>query len=81
MLVLMVLLAAAEYTAHSDRQKRNSVFAVLLCLVTMGTIVGFYTLRGAGVMDYKCTPAVNLLWLVLVLLIMRNAALCPGRAE
>lgn len=81
MLVLMVLLAAAEYTAHSDRQKRNSVFAVLLCLVTMGTIVGFYTLRGAGVMDYKCTPAVNLLWLVLVLLLMRNAALCPGRAE
>lgn len=38
----------------------------LVCLVSAGVTTVAYTFRGSGVMDYKCTVAVNLLWLAWV---------------
>ena len=72
MLVLSVLLFLTGQVMQSGRRVRGSVASVLLCLLTMGMIVIVYTMRGAGMMDYKYTVAVNLLWLTAALLLMRT---------
>ena len=72
MLVLSVLLFLTGQIMQSGRRVRGSVASVLLCLLTMGMIVIVYTMRGAGMMDYKYTVAVNLLWLTAALLLMRT---------
>ena len=37
-----------------------------------GTVVAFYTLRGAGIADYKCTLAVSQLWMVWTFVCMKE---------
>lgn len=72
MLVIAAFLAAAEQTEYPVKPGQSGIGAVLLCLITAGTVVAVYTLRGAGMMDYKCTVAVNLLWPAAALLLMRR---------
>lgn len=43
-----------------------------ICILAAGIPVFLYTMRGAGFLDYKCTVAVNELWLVWGLLCMRG---------
>lgn len=64
MLAVTVLLSLMKLWGRSRRISRQGVMAVLLCLLWAGITTALYTLRGAGVMDYKCTVAVNLLWLI-----------------
>ena len=80
MLLLAALLAVTECVIRFVKPKRSSILAIALCLLTVGLIVTVYTLRGAGVMDYKCTVAVNLLWPAATLLLMRRNTI-RGSAE
>ncbi len=49
---------------HISREGSFNWRALLLILVVSGIWVSVVTLRGAGMMDYKYTTAVNALWLV-----------------
>lgn len=46
----------------------GKVLSVFICLFTSGALVLLYALRGAGMMDYKKSIAVTLLWLLWALL-------------
>lgn len=82
MLVLTALLFVMKQAEHLTKPRRSGVWAFLLCLITAGTVVTAYTLRGAGVMDYKCTVAVNLLWPAAALLLMgKKDTLSSGEGE
>lgn len=54
--------------------RRWGLPGVLLCLFTFGLTVVWYTMRGAGVMDYKCTVAVNLFWLAAALTVRQRGS-------
>lgn len=64
MLGVTVVLTLIRRPAYFRRSSRKEAAAVLLCLLWAGLTAALYTMRGAGIMDYKCTVAVNLLWLV-----------------
>lgn len=49
--------------------KAGAVWCVVLCLSTAGTLIMIYALRGAGMMDYKKSVAVTLLWMLWMLII------------
>lgn len=72
MLAIAVLLSLITFLEHSRRISRRGIMMILLCLLWAGITAVLYTLRGAGVMDYKCTVAVNLLWLIWAVLMMRK---------
>lgn len=46
----------------------GAILSMITCLVTMGVLIGIYSLRGAGMMDYKKSVAVTLLWIMIMLL-------------
>ncbi len=48
---------------------RNAAAYALICLFFSAILVGILTLRGAGIMDYKYTAAVNQLWLIPALML------------
>ena len=78
MLVLASMLAALNRICRRERRKscnenRKRFAQVLICLVPAGIVTAVYTFCGAGVMDYKRTVAVVLLWLAAALLGMRGA--------
>lgn len=72
------LMCAAWYLVKRLQGKAESanyagvVYAVMLCLCTSGVLVLFYSLRGAGMMDYKKSIAVTLLWILWMLLVCRK---------
>lgn len=77
MLVLAPALAAVNRICRRGQRKprgkgRRRFAQVLTCLIPAGFVTALYTLRGAGLMDYKRTVAVGLLWLGAALLIMRG---------
>ena len=63
MLAVAALLWIAGRLAGWHAESRPGFAGILLCVLTLGLIVVWYTMRGAGVMDYKCTVAVNLFWM------------------
>ncbi len=63
MLAVAALLWIAGRLAGWHAESRPGFAGILLCILTLGLIVVWYTMRGAGVMDYKCTVAVNLFWM------------------
>lgn len=63
MLAAAVLLWIVERLAGRRAESRSGLADILPCIFMLGLIVVWYTMRGAGVMDYKCTVAVNLFWL------------------
>ena len=67
MLAVTVLLWITGRLAGQRAENRPGLTGVLLCMLTFGLIVVWYTMRGAGVMDYKCTVAVNLFWMAVAL--------------
>lgn len=70
--VLTLIRGLADFPGLS----RKGAACVLLCLLWAVLTAALYTMRGAGIMDYKCTVAVNLLWLVWAVLTLgkRDAA-------
>lgn len=73
MLILALAFLLIRTAEHSVRHQRRDLAAVLLCFSGAAAVAAAYTMRGAGMMDYKCTVAVNLLWLAAVLQIMRKS--------
>lgn len=61
----------AEVTQAEKERHRRNIVAVIVCALLAFVWVMILTLRGAGVMDYKWTIAVNQLWLAWALLLMR----------
>ena len=49
----------------------KNILSVMLVLLSCGGLVVWYTMQGAGIMDYKNTIAVNCLWIVWSLLVMQ----------
>lgn len=56
-----------QEVGHATRLKygctTSCVVTVIMCFLTSGSMIVWYTMRGAGMMDYKKTTAVGLLWL------------------
>ena len=72
MLAVAALLWIAGRSAGRKAERCPGPAGVLLCIFTLGWIVVWYTMRGAGLMDYKCTVAVNLFWVAAALTVMRR---------
>lgn len=82
MLVTALFLAIAEALRGSGEgdpagtgeagkvSRRRLVLSMAVCVFCSGLLVAGLTMRGAGRMDYKCTIAVNELWLAGGLLLM-----------
>lgn len=76
-LVLSTLLGAIKlFDAVGEKRSflkglcREVLLPIGICILLSGVLVGILTLRGAGLMDYKWTIAVNELWLIGALLLM-----------
>ncbi|MGN0403288.1 MAG: hypothetical protein ACI4HQ_13665 [Acetatifactor sp.] len=61
-LVLTVILAAATRLAGGKETEREHLKPWMLCALSVMLLALAYTMRGAGMMDYKCTCVVILLW-------------------
>ena len=57
-----------EKTQEERKARRNNILAAFACITVSCIWVAVLTLRGAGMMDYKWTIAVNQLWLVWAML-------------
>lgn len=44
--------------------RAGTVISVVMCLCTFGVLTLVYTLRGAGMMDYKKSVAITLMWML-----------------
>lgn len=71
--VAALLLAAAKRMAGEKVFFRKAVVFFAVVILFAGTAVAFYTLRGAGIADYKCTLAVSELWAVWVFVCMETS--------
>lgn len=66
---VMWLVRAAEFIGRLFHAKKwialpqGSILIPVFCLLTGGALTAAYTLRGAGMMDYKKTIAIGLLWI------------------
>lgn len=74
MLAMAVLLWITGRLAGRCAENRPGLTGVLLCILTFGLIVVWYTMRGAGMMDYKRTVAVNLFWMAVALAVQRRGS-------
>lgn len=54
------------------RAGRKALISWGICGGAAGIVVILYTLRGGGLMDYRCTVAVNQLWLIQGLMCIRS---------
>ncbi len=64
MIFLTLMSAALKLSAGEKIRWRSGAVTAVLSLFFCGILVGILVLRGAGIMDYKYTAAVNQLWLV-----------------
>lgn len=62
-LVLAFILALLRLTESGIKWK-SMLLTAGICILAAAVPVFFYTMRGAGFMDYKCTIAVNELWFI-----------------
>lgn len=62
--LLLTILSAGEIDRRSAGKR------VCLCILVSGIVTAILVMRGAGLMDYRYTIAVNELWLVWALLLM-----------
>lgn len=74
---LVLLYLRREPANHTKRADvagvlRKVVLPVVLCSVIGVIWIGLFTMRGAGIMDYKWSVAVNELWLIGALLLMEK---------
>ena len=69
-LALGLCLMVVEFLAGKNRGWRRAAAALAVCALAAGIQTALFALRGAGVMDYKCTIAVSQLWPGMVLLLM-----------
>ncbi len=44
-------------------EKKRTFHWLACCLITIAAMIGWYTMRGAGMMDYKNTAVISLLWM------------------
>lgn len=66
-MLLLTLLLRIALRISGRRTSGREAAAVAGCVTALGLTVVVYTLRGAGLMDYKCTVAMNLFWLAAAL--------------
>lgn len=62
-LALALCLAALQAVGRGGILWKQAVISTGICVVPVGMLVFWYTMRGAGLMDYKYTTAADLLWL------------------
>lgn len=63
-LILAVWLAILHIFNERKLPDKGSVLSVGVCILAAGILAAAFTMRGAGRMDYRCTIAVNELWLL-----------------
>lgn len=64
--------SVAEMVRAEKKRRRRNVLAVMVSIGLASVWVAVFTLRGAGVMDYKWTIAVNQLWIVWAVLLVEK---------
>ena len=80
MLVLSLGLTAIRMLLEKEPGWRKRMISLICCLVFSGIWAVILTMRGAGMMDYRQTIAVNALWLIWALLLMeRGERKVPGK--
>uniref|UniRef100_UPI00405732F7 hypothetical protein n=1 Tax=Acetatifactor sp. TaxID=1872090 RepID=UPI00405732F7 len=70
--VLVIFGVKAMIKKAVVKKTKGKVLSILTCLCTGGVLVGIYSLRGAGMMDYKKSIAVVLLWMISMLLVQNK---------
>lgn len=68
---LVLLVAAALACGICKRKKitKQFLYSCILCVMSAAFLIAWYTLQGAGIMDYKNAILVNLLWMAATLLL------------
>lgn len=80
--VLSALLQVMQLPGSAVKEKKETAGGVLCCLTAAGAMILWYTMRGAGMQDYKNTILVIQLWMAWpVLLVGRKAVVKPAPAE
>lgn len=80
--VLTMLLQALRSMGSSFGEKRSAAGIALCCLIMAGGMMLWYTMRGAGMQDYKNTALISQLWAAwTVLLLMGEAVIKPRQTE
>lgn len=72
MLILSFLLTVLQVFLVKTIDWRRLILSVICCLSVSGVLTVILVMRGAGVMDYRQTIAVNELWLIWALLLMKR---------
>lgn len=67
-IILTITAGVLRLLAGGKPHWRRAASPVLLCLLFSGILVGIFTMRGSGMMDYRYTFAVSQLWLIPALL-------------
>lgn len=70
--ILTILLQGCAAIEDRGRMKAGALWQIFFCLLTAGVLVVWYTMQGAGIMDYKNTIWIDELWLVWTLLLLRE---------
>lgn len=71
-LALSLLLTVLRAVSAGGRRWREWLWLAAGCILASGVLIVILVMRGAGLMDYKYTIAVNELWLVWALLLMEG---------
>lgn len=79
MLLLALILTGIRLLLIKETDWRRSLIYLICCLAVAGAWAVFLAMRGAGMMDYRLTIAVNELWLVWALLLMEGGWKAPGK--
>ena len=72
MLILSFILTVLQALLAEAADWRRIIMSVICCLSVSGVLTVVLVMRGAGVMDYRQTIAVNELWLIWALLLMKR---------
>lgn len=74
MLVLAGILQVIRLSGNTFKAMENAGKCVLCCLFTAGVMIVWYTMRGAGMMDYKNTILIDELWMSWAVLMFCHGA-------
>ena len=69
-MVIAFVMCILSFFEHTGKAERKYFISWGMCILISGITAVLLTMRGAGVMDYKCTIAVNELWVIWALLCM-----------
>ncbi len=80
-LAVSVLMFVCRLVQGEGKNRKKVLRLCLAPFLSLGGLMVFYTLRGAGIADYKQTIVFAEIWVILALYGMRSEPLYEGTAE